>query len=175
MDEQQAIERARAYFLTETNIYGCAETTFITLKEAFGLPQPQESAAAMVLNGGVAYYGGVCGAISGAAMAVGMLAERRVADHQQAKRTARKLIACYMEAFEKQHGSINCRDLIELDIRDEAQHHQFIESGIWRERCMRQIEFAIEKLAALQDENIWWQAVEDVNPQALNYREQYSD
>jgi len=158
---EQTLETARSYFLTEENIYGCAETTFMVLKQVYGLPEPGDSSAAMVLNGGVAYGGGVCGAISGAAMAVGMLAERRIPDHKLAKRTARRLIMRYMDRFQAEYNSVNCKGLIELDIRDEEQHHTFIESGIWRTVCMGQIEFALRELAELGDEDVWARAVSE--------------
>ena len=164
MKPQQAKQLAQAYFLRDDNLYGCAETTFIALKQAFSLPNPEDTSIAMVLNGGVAYWGGICGAISGAALAVGMLAGKRIPDHIKAKRTARRIIARYMDEFKDKHHSVNCRDLIKLDIRDQKQHDQFIEGGIWRTVCMSQIEFAMEKLADLYDQNIWNQVVYDVTP-----------
>jgi C_GCAxxG_C_C family probable redox protein len=157
----QTVSKARSYFLTEENIYGCAETTFMALKCAYGLPEPEDSGAAMALNGGVAYGGNVCGAISGAAMAVGMLAQERIYDHKSAKRAARRLIMDYMDEFQRAYRSINCIDLIELDIRGEDEHRQFIESGIWRTACMGQIEFAVRKLAPLYDLANWKQAFQE--------------
>jgi C_GCAxxG_C_C family probable redox protein len=156
---QEANDKARFYFLNEEHIWGCAETTFMVLKESFDLPNHCDSSPAMVLNGGIAYSGGVCGAISGAAFAVGILAARRIADHKEAKRCARLLIAALMESFGDAYGSINCWDLIGLDIRDENQHHEFIQSGIWRDRCMRQIEFVIENQFPLRDVQIWEQNI----------------
>ena len=44
----------------------------MVLKAAYGLDDPMDPAAAVALNGGVAYSGGLCGAITGAALAVGM-------------------------------------------------------------------------------------------------------
>ena len=66
MTEGQAVDSARAYFLRPDHLYGCAETVFMVLKEAYSLPDPHNSSAAMALNGGVAYGGSVCGAITGA-------------------------------------------------------------------------------------------------------------
>jgi C_GCAxxG_C_C family probable redox protein len=152
MDLDQAIDQARQLFLREDNLYGCAETTFMVLKAVYGLPEASDPAAAMALNGGVAYGGGVCGAISGAALAVGMLAERRLLDHRLAKRQARQTIAAYMDAFRRTHGSIDCRGLINQDLRSEEAHRRFIESGVWRTRCMAQIEFAVRSLHHLNQE-----------------------
>jgi hypothetical protein len=72
---EAAIEQARRLFLDRRNVYGCAETTFIVLKTAYGLEDADDSSAAMALNGGVAYGGGPCGAISGPP-GVGLLAGR---------------------------------------------------------------------------------------------------
>jgi C_GCAxxG_C_C family probable redox protein len=150
-----AIDRARELFLDDRNTYGCAETAFVVLKEAFGLPVAADSAAAMALNGGIAYSGGTCGAITGAALAVGMLAEQRVPDHRAAKRAARLVTADLLVAFEAEFGTSACRELIGVDLRTDAGHRAFIESGVWRDRCMRQIEMAVVRLASLADETAW--------------------
>ena len=150
---------ARACFLDDRNEFGCAETTFIVLKGAYGLDDPMDASAAMALNGGVAYSGGACGAITGAALAVGMLAERRIDDHHAAKSVARRLIAGLMDDFLVVHGAVDCRDLIGYDLRAPGQHEAFIAGGIWRDRCMRQIEFAVTRMAPLVDEDAWATAV----------------
>jgi C_GCAxxG_C_C family probable redox protein len=153
---------ARAYFLDERHELGCAEVTFIVLKGAFGLDDPMDPAAASALNGGVAYGGGTCGAVTGAAMALGLLAGMRIADHARAKRVARELTARLMDGFADEHGSLACRDLIQVDLRAPGGHDAFIESGIWRDRCMRQIETTIRAVAPLADPAAWERAVRDV-------------
>ena len=107
------IELARSLFLREDNEYGCAESAMVARQELYGLPDAEDSSAAMMLNGGVAYSGGMCGAISGAALAVGKLAGERIDDHRKAKRTARRLIQLVMAEFETEFGSHNCSDLID--------------------------------------------------------------
>jgi C_GCAxxG_C_C family probable redox protein len=160
--EERAVERARACFLDDRNYYGCAETTFVVLKEALGLPESEDSAAAMALNGGIAYSGGMCGAISGSAMALGMLAERRLGDHFLAKAAARGLTQRLMDEFVREHGSPNCRDLIGLDLRAPGQHDAFLAGNLWRDRCMRQIEFAVRRVAPLADEDAWARAIREL-------------
>ena len=145
-----AITRARDLFLTEDNEHGCAETTYIVLKRAFELPDADDSSAAMALNGGVAYGGGVCGAISGAALAVGQLAGWQIQDHSEAKTAARELVIDLMDRFEAEFGSTTCRGLLGLDLRKPGEHDRFIESGVWQTSCMAQIEFAVQHLAELE-------------------------
>ena len=64
-----------------------------------GLAEAEDSSAAMRLNGGVAYSGATCGAVTGAAMAVGLLAGSRIPNHRRAKTTARLLVAGTLDAF----------------------------------------------------------------------------
>ncbi len=159
MTEQEAIERAQDYFLREDNSYGCAETTMMILQRAYGLPGADDSAPAMALNGGVAWGGGPCGAITGAAIAVGRLAGQRVAEHQEAKRIARGITAQFIEAFQAQFGAVNCRELTGEDISTEEGHAAFIESQVWHHTCMDQIEFAIRYLLPLQDQEVWHETI----------------
>jgi C_GCAxxG_C_C family probable redox protein len=151
----QPIELTRSLFLRDDNHYGCAESSLVALQTLYGLPDADNSSSAMVLNGGVAYSGGICGAISGAAMAVGRLAARRIGDHKEAKRTARKIIQRVMAEFDAEFGSHNCSELIEYDISAQQGHDEFIESGVWRDTCMKQLEFSVGRLAGLADPEIW--------------------
>lgn len=150
-----AVAQARDLFLTEENEYGCAETTYIVLKRAFDLPDADDSSPAMALNGGVAYGGGVCGAISGAALAVGQLAGRRIVDHNEAKTAARELVMDLMDRFETEFGSTTCRGLLGIDLREPGEHDRFIESGVWQTKCMAQIEFAVQLLEGLDTDANW--------------------
>ena len=147
--------RARELYLDDANVHGCAETAFVVLKEAFGLPDAADSSAAMALNGGVAYSGATCGAVTGAAMAIGQLAASRIADHGEAKRAARELTADLLAAFENEFGATTCRALTGMDLRTDAGHRAFIEGGAWRDGCMRQLELAVTRLAPLADSTTW--------------------
>lgn len=157
-----AVALARTYYLDARNQFGCAETSYIVLKAAFALDEPMDPAAAVALNGGIAYSGGMCGALTGAALALGMLAERRIDDHALAKRVAREIVAATLEAFRAEHGAVDCRDLIGVDLRAPGGHEAFIASGLWREGCMRQIEFVVGRLAPLGDGGAWDGAVREV-------------
>ena len=157
MTGDEAAARARALFLDERHPYGCAETTLLVLREAYGLPGTG-TGEAMALNGGVAYSGGVCGAISGAAIAVGLLAERRCADHAEAKRLARETIAGIIDDFEAEHGSIDCRTLLGRSIRTPEEHEAFLASDVWRDVCLGQIESVVRRTAELPDDPRWERA-----------------
>jgi C_GCAxxG_C_C family probable redox protein len=104
----------------------------------------------MALNGGVAYSGGTCGAISGAAIAVGLLAGRRMGDHAVAKGTAREIVARLLDDFPDRFGAVDRRTLLGREIQSVEQHRASLESGVWRRACMDQVVFAVERLADLE-------------------------
>jgi C_GCAxxG_C_C family probable redox protein len=147
--------RARELFLDEANTYGCAEVTLVVLQEQLGLPDPGDSSPAMALNGGIAYSGGTCGALTGAALAAGRAAGRCIADHAEAKREARRLVQELMAGFRAEFGSVDCRHLTGYDLAAPGQHEAFIADGTWRVSCMRQIEYAVERMAHLIAQAAW--------------------
>jgi hypothetical protein len=75
-------------------------------------------------------------------------------------------VAGLIEEFRAEHGSIDCRDLIGFDLRAPGQHEAFIAGGTWREKCMRQVEFAVTRMAPLADEDTWAAAVQDLDASA---------
>jgi C_GCAxxG_C_C family probable redox protein len=143
------VRAVRARFLAEGSPYGCAETALLVLQGAFGLDDASDGAAAMALNGGVAYSGGTCGAITGAAVALGLLAERRIPDRAQAKRVARELAAGMISDFEAAFGATDCRSLTGVDLRAPGGHDAFMAAGAWRIDCLRRLELVVERLAPL--------------------------
>ncbi|MGM0432467.1 MAG: C-GCAxxG-C-C family protein [Spirochaetota bacterium] len=153
--QQQAKEYARSFFLRDDTRYGCAESAFIALKSIYELPEPDVSSEAMAFNGGIAYSGGMCGALTGAAMALGLLAEQRCSDHKRAKKLAREALLKVRSEFHSEFGSDQCSDLISYDISIPSEHDRFIESGEWKSSCMRQIEFVVTRLAVLKRQYAW--------------------
>jgi len=149
-------------FLAPGNPYGCAESTLLALEEHFGLDDPADGAVAMALNGGVAYSGGTCGAISGAAVALGRLASERIADRRRAKRVARELTATVIDEFEATFGATDCRSLTGADLRAPGGHDAFIAAGAWRVDCLRRLELVVERLAPLADPDAWAAAADAV-------------
>jgi C_GCAxxG_C_C family probable redox protein len=147
--------RVAELFLDDANTYGCAEVALVVLQEHFGLPDAGDSSAAMALNGGIAYSGGMCGAITGGALAAGRLAGRLLPDHAQAKREARRVTQALTADFVREFGASGCRDLSGYDFMEPGRHDAFIAAGDWRRTCLRQIEFAVERMSRLVADAGW--------------------
>lgn len=156
---RDAVDEVRRLYLDDGHAHGCAEAAFVALKGALSLPAPDDASAAMALNGGIAYSGGTCGAITGSALAIGLLAASRIDDHRAAKATARRIVARLMDDFEAAHGALDCRTLTGYRLRTPEEHDAFIASGVWRHGCMRQLEFAVARLSPLADPATWAETV----------------
>ena len=139
----------QTYFLRPDNAYGCAETTYLVLKHLYGLRDPEDSSIAMVLNGGIAYTGGMCGAITGASLAVGQLAGQTLSDHALAKRKSRQVIIEVHKEFLAEFGTDSCKELTGYDFSKPHEHDRFIGDRRWEVGCTRQILFVVERLADL--------------------------
>jgi len=166
MTAEEALARARVLFLREDHAYGCAETTLMVLQEGFALAAGVDPSPALALNGGVAWHGGLCGASLGAALAVGQLAAERIADHGTAKRVARAIVDRYLGDVERAQGAVDCREVLGRSIRTAQEHAEFIQSGIWRNVCWRQIEFAVRRLIALGDPEVWQQVRQELEAES---------
>jgi C_GCAxxG_C_C family probable redox protein len=165
--EAEAVALARDLYLDDEHPYGCAETCFIVLKTVYGLDDPMDPSPAIGLNGGVGWSGAMCGSLTGAAMAVGMLAERRIPDHARAKLVARELVAGALERFTEVHGSVDCRELIGYDFRAPGGHDAFMAAGLWRTACIGQIETVVGHLATFSDTAVWDGAVLEIEAHAI--------
>ena len=88
-------------------------------------------------------------------MAVGRLAQQRIDDHIEAKRTARRIIQHVMSEFDERFGSHDCSTLTGYDLSTQEGHDGFIASGVWRKGCVGQLEFMVGNLAKLADRDEW--------------------
>ena len=123
--------------------------------EAYGLDNEDLLWSCTAFQGGI---GGqreaVCGAISAAAVCLGLrhrcsLAEEQRA--QQARVDVRNEASELVQSFSKKYGDIICQDLVGVDLSDSEIARQFRESGMWEEKCNTYVQFAVEKLYELDE------------------------
>ncbi len=110
---------------------------------------------------GIAFMGGIsgeqqapCGAVSASAVCLGLRHRCSLSDKEKAKASrtmirynASKLVRDFRDKF----GSITCADLLGIDFTTPGAYQGFHESGIWKDKCNRYVEFIIEKLYEFED------------------------
>jgi C_GCAxxG_C_C family probable redox protein len=124
------------------------------LWEAYGLKNEDFLWAGTVFRGGIAsQQQAPCGAVSAAALALGLRHRCSTADKkkaEQARNAACEDAAELVKSFEDKFGSITCYGLLEVDFTNKEAMKQAVDSGIFERKCHKQVQFAIEKLYEIE-------------------------
>jgi hypothetical protein len=90
-----------------------------------------------------------CGALSAAAVFLGLRHRAPLSDKERAK-TARNTIryqaAKLVADFERQFGDITCGGLLHIDFSKEGEYKRFRKEGIWKDKCENYVTYIIDKL-----------------------------
>lgn len=89
----------------------CAQAVFLAFAEAEGLDRAAALRLSSSFGGGLGGLGEVCGALSGAAMAAGLLFGDYTPGDAEAKTAHYERVKELGEAFRAEAGSLLCRDL----------------------------------------------------------------
>ncbi len=101
-------------------------------------------------GGGMGRQGEVCGAVTGALLALGLARGRDPGADQAIKTRAYELSADLMRRFQAQFGALRCRDLTGIDWSQPDSSEVFHASG-QGERCT---EYVVMAVAILEDLDI---------------------
>ncbi|PIV99483.1 MAG: hypothetical protein COZ70_13780 [Deltaproteobacteria bacterium CG_4_8_14_3_um_filter_51_11] len=123
--------------------------------EATGLGSEELLWSSIAFMGGIAgQQQAPCGVLSSSSVFLGLRHRCSLDDKQRAKE-ARTLIrqqaADLVKGFEEKFGTIICREMIRFDTSDPVEYEKFRQSGIWRQKCNKAIEFAIDRLYDFED------------------------
>ena len=127
--------------------YNCAQSVYAACVTGKELSEAQRLALAAPFGGGIARQGEICGALTGALLALGesegkVMAADPVAGRDALYERARQLT----EAFRKAHGAILCRELTGCSLDTEAGQRSFKERGLHQNLCTRLVAFAAEEV-----------------------------
>ncbi len=94
--------------------YNCSQSVFAAFCDKIGMPEETALRVSAGLGGGVGRMREVCGAVSGAAMLVGMLYGATDGSDRAAKAKTYEKVQEIAEEFKKENPSIVCRELLGL-------------------------------------------------------------
>jgi C_GCAxxG_C_C family probable redox protein len=112
MADQHHIDTALARF---GEGYNCSQSTFGAFAGELGLSADVALRIAAPFGGGIGRQGEVCGAASGALMALGLHFGSATAG-KDGKERAYTVAAEFLRRFEARTGALHCRDLIQADM-----------------------------------------------------------
>jgi C_GCAxxG_C_C family probable redox protein len=128
--------------------YNCAQSVFGQFAEQFGLEREVALRIATPFGGGIGHSGQLCGAVSGAILAIG-LAQGTGTGNKPQKEACYALVRAFIERFEAKHGSITCPDLLGVDLADPVEYERAHELDLFQTRCADYISDAVRITAEL--------------------------
>lgn len=130
--------------------FNCAESVSIAMSDSLGIKTDIIPKIATPFGGGIGRRGSVCGAVSGAVMAVGLKYGRMGPDEDKEKTYG--LALRFYERFKKEFGSVLCYDLIECDLTTPEGKKKAKDLKVHEEKCSKFVAGAVDILTGLMRE-----------------------
>ena len=116
------------------NGYVCSQAVFAAFSQDLGLDKKQALKIGACFGSGMR-KGEVCGACTGALMALGL-------KYGESKDKSNEVCVKFLDEFEKENGSYICNDLLGCDIRTKEGVEFAVENNLFKEICPKMVESA---------------------------------
>jgi len=134
------VKLAMKYFSSD---YNCSQSVMKSILESKGMDFDEIFQLAAGFGGGVGLQGHICGAVSGAVAALGVINGRKFGDVNEHKEATYESAAKFMQMFKEKNGSIICDDLTGIVMADKKAHDRAMENGTFRKVCPGYVEDAV--------------------------------
>ena len=142
MDLEEVEEKAKERF-GERGLF-CAESVLTAVSDELGITSPLIPRIATGFCAGISRTCGMCGAVAGGVMALGIVYGRDNA--RQSHETAYEKVQRFLRGFEEEYKTANCFELTGCDLSTKAGRQAFVNKGMI-EQC-RQFTGKAARLAA---------------------------
>jgi C_GCAxxG_C_C family probable redox protein len=134
-------EKALSYF---DNKFNCSQSVLTAFADESGLSEEESLRVSCAFGGGMGRQQHTCGAVTGAAMALGLRFGKGKNDNDEKKlQTYDKTVELFDE-FTKLNGSTNCRELLNnLNMRDEKELELINEQNLFHTNCRKYVADAV--------------------------------
>ncbi len=112
--------------------FNCAQSVLAAFSDQFGLDETAALKLASPFGGGVARRGHICGAVTGALLALGLA---RGASTPEEKQQAYSLAEEFLLRFEARFQTVLCRDLIGNDLSRPEERQEARQAGVFQTKC----------------------------------------
>lgn len=127
--------------------YNCAEAVLMGVNEIFGQPSDSLPRIATGFGAGLSRRGELCGALSGGAMAIGLLQGRGDAGDLAARDRAFESVQAMVAGFQAAHGALRCGDLTGCDLDSEEGRRRAAALDLHGSFCPKFVALAAELAA----------------------------
>ena len=116
--------------------YNCAQSIIKAYASEVGIKEEDAIRMASALGGGVGRNGHICGAVSGAALIIGMKFGSTDPANFQAKEKAYNKTNELLEKFSEENKSVLCKELIPYDMKIPEELKKAREAGVFAKQCL---------------------------------------
>ncbi|MEE1077179.1 MAG: C-GCAxxG-C-C family protein [Acutalibacteraceae bacterium] len=131
-------ELSKQYFSQKFN---CAQAVFVAFAHELGLSEEQALKIGGCFGSGMR-KGEVCGACTGALMALGLKYGHSDASDFQSKQKTNDITEEFLELFKKENGSYMCKELLGCDISTPQGRQYALDNNLFVEFCPSMVESA---------------------------------
>lgn len=121
--------------------FNCSQAVFSAHASQLGIDDEAALKLASPFGGGVAHQGNVCGAVTGALMALGLARGNAAADK---KDETYRIAEDFLKRFRERHGTLLCRELIGHDISSPDGLQNARDTGVFKSICPGLVKDAAE-------------------------------
>ena len=123
--------------------FNCAESALLALSDYMDIDCRYIPKIASGFGGGIGKHGEVCGALSGAVMALGIAFGRKEANDREGKEKMYNITDSFIKKFEKEFGCIRCKDLTGYDMLNPEDLKKMKEENTHKNFCSKLVSFAV--------------------------------
>lgn len=132
------VELAKKYFGQK---YHCSQAVLAAFAEEIGLTEEQALKLGGCFGGGMC-KGEVCGACTGALMALGLKFGQSDILDMKSRKKANDVTVEFLDMFKQENGSYICKELLGCDLATDEGKQYAIENNLFIEFCPKMVESA---------------------------------
>lgn len=127
--------------------FNCAESVLLALAEEFGQKTPHIPRIATGFGGGIGRSGNICGALSGAVMAIGLKIGCDKAEEKEKRNATYENVQLLIKAFEKEFGNTQCKTLTQCDLQTQDDQDKYRNKEFRRNICPKFVGWCADYVA----------------------------
>ncbi len=148
METKRIEEKALSYF---DQGFNCSESVLKSLVEAFSIKSDCVPKIATGFGGGYGKKGEVCGAISGAVMALGIKYGRESSKEKDKKEKLYGRVQDLIDAFTKKYNCTRCMDLLGCDMSTPEGKDKYKKEGLHQNKCAKLLSLAVKETIRISE------------------------
>jgi C_GCAxxG_C_C family probable redox protein len=143
-------QRSEKAIATFDSGFNCSQAVLSTLGPEMGMDREMALKVAGALGAGMGRMGNVCGAVSGAFLAIGLKYSKTQDGEDDLRDKGYALVRQFTQEFEARNGSIACKEILGCDISTEEGIAHAREAGLFDSVCRKAVRDAIEILEQME-------------------------